>query len=94
MSVVEFLHADGGPDTFSRLPGRVLITKTFPLYLVLKLAMEDVAVQDSLDFVVLLVVHDYWRRRGICLPTGDWICDHRPEFDHMEHWMNTTHCSR
>ena len=60
MSVVEFLHLNGGPNTFSRLPGRILVAETFPLHLVLELAMEDVAVQDSLNFIMLLVVYNYW----------------------------------
>ena len=85
MSVIEFLYSDGGPDTFSGLPGRVLVAKTFPLHPVLELATKDAAVQDSLDFIVLLVVHNYRRWWGVCLPTKDWICDCRLEFDNMEY---------
>ena len=94
MFVVELLHSNGGSDTFSRLPGRILVAKTLPLHTVLELATENVTVQDSLNFIVLLVVHDYWQRQGVRPPTGDWIRDCRLEFDNMEHWVDTTHCSR
>ena len=63
----------------------VLIAKTFPLHLILELAVEDAAVYDGLDFIVLLMVHNYWQWWGVCLLTWDWICNCRPEFDNIEY---------
>ena len=66
MLFVEFLHPKGGSNTLGQLSRHVLIAIALLLYLVLKLAIEDMAVQDCLHLIVLFVVHDHWWWQRVC----------------------------
>ena len=61
---IEFLHLEGGSDTLSQFLGHVLIAIAIPLYLVLKLAIKDMGVQDCLHIIVLFLVHNYGSSGG------------------------------
>ena len=58
--VIVFLHPDRSPNALHWFSGGIFIPIALPLDLVLELVAKDATVQNCLNLVVLLIIHNDW----------------------------------
>ena len=89
--MMEVGESVGGMEVCSGFPRVFADTIALPFDKIVHLAMQNLAIEDSFEVELFMIINEFGWRRGSRMTTREWIRRHEGQLDDWEDGMVATH---